>query len=295
MGHVFLSAIEQSLLFIPFTLGVFISYRILRISDLTVDGTYVLGASIFAVSVTSGMDPFVSTFFSAFLGALVGVLVALIQEYLPISPLLVGILAAFMLYSINMQIMGQPNISLLNTPSIFSKMEGFFPSDQSHMASLFFIAFICVVGLSFLLHSQIGMKLRAFGENPLLLSVLSFRPIIYRMIGLGLANGLVALSGATMAQAGGFADCNMGIGMALIGITTVIISEKLYMALFRKQHAHSFFSIQLTLSIGGCFLYFLMLNIFQFMGINPINVNLLMGFVLLILMSMTKESSTNMR
>ena len=267
--HIFLAILEQGLLLLPLVLGVYLSYRILKVTDLTVDGTYVLGAAVFARMIDFGVLVALSS--SILAGAFIGVLVGLMQRRGRVSDLVVGILASFMLYSANLQILGRPNISLIGKASLLSEA-----GLNDWIIMLVIISAALVLGLLFLLRSRFGLFLRAFGHNQKLLNILGQPAENYRIFGLSLSNALAALSGALTAEVNCFADINMGLGVALVGIGAVVIGGHI---LIKPQE--NFAAIR---GIASCFigimLYFLCLNGLLMAGINPVNLKLILGLVL---------------
>jgi putative tryptophan/tyrosine transport system permease protein len=278
MIDILVSAFGQSLLFFPLALGIYISYVILRATDLTVDGSFVLGAAIFARLLTAQM-PFGIAFLAAGVGgALAGMGVALIQYKGRINSLLAGILALFMLYSINFDVMGRPNIDLL----------GLMDMTQAWWFSGVFVAGLTIL-LGLLLMTRYGLVLRAFGEHQPLLRRLGHRIEYYRFAGFALSNALVAWCGALTAQVNGYADLGMGFGMALTGIGTVVIGRQILKPFYHQHRFH------LPLEFGGCVigvcLYFFAINQFLAWGVNPINLKLLLGLILVFFLRVTAKNS----
>lgn len=267
---IFFTAAEQSLLLLPLVFGVYISYRILKVTDLTVDGTYVLGAAVFAVSIDSGQVK--ALILSIIAGAFVGVCVGLMQRHNRVSDLVVGILASFMLYSINLQVLGRPNISLIGKDTILS-----YTSGDQWIIPLLVINFLLALFLIILLRSEFGLLLRAFGHNQRLLTILGKPAELYRILGLALSNCLAALSGALTAQANGFSDINMGLGVALISIGAVVIGTHI---LNRQETFQA--SKALIACAFGIFLYFMCLGSLLKAGINPANLKFVLGAILFV-------------
>lgn len=261
--------LEQGLLMLPLVFGIYISYCILKITDLTVDGTFVLGAVIFARTLEFGVFSAIAC--SMLGGAIVGVLVSIMQKHNKVSDLVVGILASFMLYSINLNILGRPNISLIDKENILT-VTGI----EQWISILAIIACILITIITFVLKSNIGLYFRAFGYNKKLLNILGKPTEFYRMLGLSLSNSLASLSGALTAQVNCFADINMGIGVALVGIGAVVIGQHL------SNSANKAFTAMkdLLLCFIGILLYFLSMNLLLIIGINPINLKLILGLLL---------------
>lgn len=278
---ILLTALSQSMLFFPLALGIYISYVILRATDLTVDGSFVLGAAIFARLLTAGTPIGIAFLAAGAGGALAGMGVSLIQYKGRINSLLAGILALFMLYSINFDVMGRPNIGLFN--------------DNMTSNWVFVGIFVAVltVLLSLLLMTRFGLVLRAFGDHQQLLRRLGHRIEYYRFVGFALSNALVAWCGAMTAQINGYADLGMGFGMALTGIGTVVIGRQLLKPFYQQHRFH------LPLEFGGCVigvcLYFLAINEFLAWGVNPINLKLLLGIILIFFLRLTAKDGVSVK
>jgi putative ABC transport system permease protein len=214
--NILLISLEQSLVFLPLVFGMYLSYRILKITDLTVDGTYVLGGAVFARTLEYGV--LLAMLFAVIAGIVVGKIVALMQRHNQVNDLIVGVLASFMLYSINLQILGRPNISLLDKPNLLTIF-----GITNWIIILVIIGISLIVVLVILLNSKFGLLLRAFGQDQKLLSILGKHAEKYRIFGLALSNMLASITGVLAAQINGFADINMGFGVALVGIGAIVI------------------------------------------------------------------------
>jgi putative ABC transport system permease protein len=241
---------EAGIIYAIMALGVYLSFRILDFPDLTVDGSFVTGASISAVMITSGVNPFIATIAGFFAGFIAGCITGLLHTIGKINNLLAGILMMIALYSINLRIMGRSNIPLLNQDTAFTKIAGFFqkfgidsflnrlltniglgdsiPETWGILISMIIVTFIIKLLSDWFLQTEIGLAVRATGDNKRMIRSLSANTNLLVILGLGLSNGLVALSGALIAQEGGFADVGMGIGMIIIGLASVIIGEALF-------------------------------------------------------------------
>lgn len=264
-------ALEQSFLILPLILGMYISYEIMKITDLTVDGTYVLGAGIFARTIDFGLFP--ALIFSMLAGMIVGSIVSFMQKNDRIDSLIAGILASFMLYSVNLRILRRHNISILGTPTILSLF-----NLENWLIPLTIINCIIIISLVFLLNGRLGLLLRAFGYNKNLLGILGKRPEVYRTIGLALSNGFAALTGALAAQVNGFADINMGIGLALTSVGAIVIGLHIFRG--NPQYFHIF--MQVIACFVGIFFYFVSLSSILHIGIDPVNLKLVLGVILFI-------------
>lgn len=218
--------IEQGLVFGLLAMGVYLTFRILDFPDLTVEGSFPLGASVAAVLIINGMNPFLATFFAFIAGVLAGMITGIINTKLKIAGLLAGILTMTSLYSINLRIMGRSNIPLLRETTILTIIEKWGFPDR-YIALTVFAVLVLLVKLliDYFLYTEIGMAIRAAGDSPVMIESLGVNTDQIKILGLGLSNGLVALSGALTCQYQGFTDAGMGIGMIVVGLASVIIGE----------------------------------------------------------------------
>lgn len=214
-------AIELGLIYGLVALGVYLTFRIINFPDLTVDGTFPLGAAIVALLLTKGMHPFLATFFAMGGGFIAGAVTGFLNVSFRIMGLLAGILSMTALYSINIRIMGRPNIALLDINTLFS-------TRFSPIWLLFAIAFVCFFGLLRFLRSQYGLALRASGMNPRMSRAYGVDVGKTTILALALSNSLVALAGALFAQVQGFADVSLGTGTIISGLAAVIIGEAIF-------------------------------------------------------------------
>lgn len=230
MVSILIHAAEQGLAYGIAALGVFITYRILNFPDLTVDGSFVAGAAIASsLLVLRGFDPMLVLLIAFGAGCLAGMVTGLLNTKLGITDLLAGVLSMIMLYSINLRIMGRPNISLLRVDTITRTINDTFPTLGS-AAVLVFIALgvlIIKLGLDFFFKTEIGLALRATGDNEAMITAQGVNTKTMKVAGLVLSNGLVALSGGLVAQYSGFADIGMGVGTIITGLAAVIIGGSL--------------------------------------------------------------------
>lgn len=217
MNSLIITSIEQGLIFGILAMGVLLTYKILDIADLTVEGSFPFGAFIFAKLVTSGLNPIASTLLSFLFGTLAGLLTAIFFTKLKIKPLLSGILTMTILYSVNLKTNGKANIPLFSHASIYDL--------GPIMITLIIIALIIKVTLDSFLKTEIGYLLIATGDNESLVKSLGKNSNNYKILGLMLANGLVALSGALMAQYQGFVDITMGSSIIVVALASIIIGD----------------------------------------------------------------------
>lgn len=226
----FIPAIEQGLIYGLMTLGVYISFRVLSFPDLSVDGTFPLGAAVGAALIVSGHDPFIACLVAMVAGAVAGAFTGILATKFRIQGLLAGVLTMTMLYSLNLRIMGRPNIPLLGRPSALRVAIGFLGLPRPWGLAIF--AGILALGIKALLdlffRTELGVAMRATGDNPSMVQAFGMNPETVVILGLALSNGLVALSGALAAQYSGFADVGMGVGTIVAGLASVIVGEMIF-------------------------------------------------------------------
>ncbi|MFB9279878.1 ABC transporter permease [Cohnella cellulosilytica] len=218
-------AIALGLMFALMALGVYITFRILDFPDLTVDGSFAMGGGIAAIMISQGYPPVLATLAAFGGGLLAGVCTGLLHTKGKVNGLLAGILMMIALHSINLRIMGRPNVSIVNTDTLISsivKPVGLF------ILVMGIAVLIVKLLLDVFLHTDIGLALRATGDNERMIRSFGANTDVAKILGVSLSNGLVALSGALIAQQGGFADVTMGVGMIVIGLASVIIGEAIF-------------------------------------------------------------------
>lgn len=223
--------LNEGLIYGILALGVFITFRILDFPDLTVDGSFPFGAAIAASAIVGGISFPVAILLALLGGALAGLVTALIHNKLGVPNLLAGILTMTMLYSVNIRVLGnRANVPLLNVSTAFTLMGSW--SKRLGMASeygnLFFL--LLFIGLIILLldlffHTDLGLTMGAMGNNPQMVISQGVNPELMKIIGLALSNGLVGVAGALSAQFQGFADANLGQGIVISGLASVMIGE----------------------------------------------------------------------
>jgi len=225
---VFYGAIVLGLIYSLMVLGVFLTFRVLNFPDLTVDGSITLGAAAAASLIVSGINPAAATLVAPFAGAAAGLVTGTLHTKFSIPPLLAGILTMIGLYSINLRIMGRPNLPLLRQPTVFEYLSqvGFSPRHSEFTLSLL-VALVLVLVLYYFLQTEMGQALRATGDNEIMMRSLGVNTDRMKILGLSISNAIVALCGAILAQYQGFADISMGIGMIIAGLASVIVGEVL--------------------------------------------------------------------
>jgi len=221
-----LHALEQGLVFGIMVLGVFITYKILDFPDLTVEGSFPLGAAVVAKVIFSGGSPLWGTVIAMIAGALAGLITGILHTKLKLTNLLSGILTMTLLYSVNLRIMGRPNIPLLGKVTLLGEIKNIFPDVSMDYLIPFFFLFLVVIlkfMIDYFLSTEIGLTIIATGDNEQMIKSLGVNTDFTKIMGLCLSNALVGLSGALFAQYSGFADVNMGLGTVVSGLACVII------------------------------------------------------------------------
>ncbi|MBT3205106.1 MAG: ABC transporter permease [Gammaproteobacteria bacterium] len=226
----FLGAIESGLIFALVALGIYLSFRVLEFPDLTVDGSFPLGAAVSATLIVSGWNPWLATGVAILAGAMAGILTGWLNVQLKILNLLASILTMIALYSINLRIMGRPNVALLGEETILTPIENFgngfdIPFYVSTPIVFVIIVVICTLALLKFLNSETGLALRATGANARMARAQGVKTSWMILIGMALSNALVALAGSLFAQSQGSADVTMGVGVIVVGLASVIGGE----------------------------------------------------------------------
>lgn len=268
---IILKAIELGLIFSILSLGVYISFRVLNVPDLTVDGSFATGCAVCAVMTIAG-HPYLGLLLAFVAGGLCGMVTAFLQTKMHMQPLLAGILTMVALYSINLRIMsGAPNISLFSTNTLFTLI------DSELLILLIFSLVIGFVLFGFF-KTNLGLMLRATGDNEVMVRSSSINVDRMKFIGMALSNGIVALSGALLAQYQNFADITSGTGMMVLGLAGIIIGE----ALLRKRTI----GFGITSAIIGACIYRLLYQFALQFGIPATDMNLMSAILVAITISL---------
>lgn len=266
----FLGGIENGLIYALVALGVLISFRILDFPDLTADGSFPLGAVVFAVSVGAGVNPWLACLFGAAAGAAAGMATAWLHVSLKILPLLASILVMVALYSVNLRITGgTPNIPLLDSPSVFSPFLESDAANQFWIQPLIISVFVIAakILLDWFFNTKTGLAVRSTGVNARMARAQGVATSKMIVLGMALSNALIALGGALFAQTNGNADLASGIGTIVIGLAAVIIGENLLPA---KR------IVFVTLSaIIGAIIYRLLVTLALGIGVKSSDLNLI--------------------
>jgi len=258
-------------------IGVYITFRVLAFPDLTVDGSFPLGGAVAAILIVNGVNPWLATLIALGAGLCAGLATSLLNTKLRINALLSGILMMVALYSINLMVMGRSNIPLLRQVTVFDHVSQFFRIESNTVLSIVFMVILTTVVLAILnwfLRTEVGLALRATGENEQMVRGLGGDTDMTTILGVSISNGLVALSGALIAQNQGFSDVGMGIGMIVMGLASVIIGE----GLFRPRGV----TAVLFAVVGGTFAYRLFLGIaLRYNWVSPSNLKLITALLVI--------------
>jgi putative ABC transport system permease protein len=233
----FLGAIEIGLIFALVALGVFLSFRVLNFPDLTVDGSFPLGAATVATLIVSGMNPALATLIAVAAGAIAGLTTAWLNVRFGILHLLASILTMIALFSINLRIMGKPNVALINQDTVINLFTFLSPTIAAmgmpvratlKVVALAVIVLIVGLALGRFLKTEFGLAMRATGANARMARAQGVSTGMHIYVGMALSNALVALAGALFAQTAGFADVTVGTGTIVSGLAAVILGETLF-------------------------------------------------------------------
>lgn len=222
------SAIELGLIYSLVSMGLYVSFRILNIADLTVDGSFTLGAAVAATSAAMG-HPILGIFLAILAGGCAGFVTAFLQTKLKVQPILAGILTMTALYTINLMVMGnRANLAITRSDTVFVMIQQFFSKHAGALVLAGAVIVVVVVLLILFLGTQLGLSIRATGDNEDMVRSSSINPDFTKTVGLCVANAMVSLSGALIAHYQGSADVSMGIGMVIIGLASLIIGEIIF-------------------------------------------------------------------
>ncbi|WP_421723088.1 ABC transporter permease [Bauldia sp.] len=224
-------ATELGLVYAFVGLGVYLSFRILDFPDLTVDGSFPLGAAVTAVLIVAGINPWVATGAAIIAGCCAGLVTAFLNVRFKILHLLASILTMIALFSINIRIMGRPNVPILNQETVLTPFYDL--GLQSYLVRPLFLAvlvIVAVLALAWFLSTDFGLAMRATGANSQMARAQGVSTNLYIYVGMALSNGLVGLAGALFAQTNGFADVTSGVGTIVVGLAAVIVGETLFRA-----------------------------------------------------------------
>lgn len=274
----FIGTLEQGLIFAIGALGVYITYSILDFPDLSVDGTFSLGAAITIASILKGTNPLLSLGLAFIGGAIAGLVTGILHVKVKITNLLSGILVMIALYSINLRIMGKANLPMFDNVSIFS-------SNISIVVILALITLIFKLLMDILFKTKFGLILRATGDNDTLVTSLGVNKGTMKIVGLMISNGLVAASGAIMAQYQSFSDISMGNGFIVVALASIILGQ----SVFKKSRILK----GTTVVIIGAFFYKLSVSVALNLGFPPTDLKLITSSIVVIAIIMNNNNVLN--
>lgn len=273
MTTALMGSFESGIIFSLMALGVYLTFRILSFPDLTVDGSFTTGGAVAAAMIVAGYHPLLATLSAVIAGCLAGMITGLLHTKGKINPLLSGILSMIALYSINLRIMGKANIGLLGEETLFSQVTSIFSNPFTIIITMAILILIVKKVIDWFLDTEIGLSIRATGDNEKMIRSFSANTDNTKVTGLAISNGLVAMSGALMAQYQGFSDVSMGIGMIVIGLASVIIGE----AIFGNKNIR-----RATLAvIGGAIIYRIIVALALRVGLNPSDMKLMTALIVI--------------
>lgn len=269
--NLIMTTLEQGLIYALLGTGIYITFKILNIADLTVEGTFPMGALVTAGLISIGVHPLLATLLACLSGMLPGLVTALLTIKLKIDNLLAGILTMTMLYSINLKINNKPNIPLLDVKTIFD----LFNTGNTYIDKILILVIIVIIGkfaLDLFMKTKMGYMLIVTGDNKSLVKSLGQNPNKYTIIGLMISNAYVALSGSLLAQSMKFADVQMGAGIIVIALASVIIG----LTTFRNTDINGS-----TRAIIGAIIYKIIGTIAIQAGLNPNDLKLINGLIVI--------------
>jgi putative ABC transport system permease protein len=269
-------------------LGVLISFRFFRFPDLTAEGSYPLGGAVAASLLVAGVDPVLATLAAVAAGVIAGMATALIHTKLRINNIVAGIIVMTALYTVNLRVMGRANISLLSVRTLFDDAAGAFGiGDQGETLVTIVLTLLLLVlagaALAWFMHTDLGLAVRATGENQAMIRSLGVDTDRTKLIGLGLSNGAIALSGALVAQDHGFADIGMGIGILVTGAAAVMIGE----ALFGDGSIERW----VIATMVGVLIYRFLVALALRVGLEPVDLKLITAALLLLALALPRLRS----
>jgi putative tryptophan/tyrosine transport system permease protein len=271
-----LNVLEQGALAGFLGLGVLVSFRFFRFPDLTAEGSYPLGGAVAASLLVAGAGPVLATLAAIAAGVTAGMTTALIHTKLRINNIIAGIIVMTALYTVNLRVMGRANISLLSVQTLFDQATTVLGASEAAVTIVLTALLLALAGtaLAWFMHTDLGLAVRATGENEAMIRSLGVDTDRTKLIGLGLSNGAIALSGALVAQDHGFADIGMGIGILVTGAAAVMIGE----ALFGDGSIERW----VVATIVGVLIYQLLVALALRVGLAPTDLKLITAVLLLL-------------
>lgn len=287
MSAFYLTALQIALCLGPMAMGIFISMKVFNIPDITTDGSYTLGATVTAVLLTASTPVWIALPISIMAGSLAGTFTGLIHTKLGIDALLSGILVMTAMYSVNLMILGRSNIPLIDIDSIFNKLP-FSPVEQYNqlLVALLFVAVLLSL-IIYLLRTDFGIAMRATGNNPIMTKAMGVNNDRIKIIGLAMSNGLTATSGFLVAQYQGFTDINMGIGIVITGLGSVLIADTI-----KNWTGIRKIGKQIMLVVIGCILFQAVLAFTLSIGIDPNLLKMVTALFVLFIVALPRISKS---
>ena len=287
MGSFYLTALQMALCLGPMAMGIFITMKVFNIPDITTDGSYTLGAVVTTVLLTAGIPLWIVLPVSIAAGALAGTFTGFIHTKLGIDALLSGILVMTALYSVNLIILGRSNIPLIGTASIFDILPFSIISALGALIVAFVFVSILLFIIIYLLRTDFGIAMRATGNNPVMTKAMGINNDRIKIIGLAMANGLTATSGFLVAQYQGFADINMGIGIVITGLGSVLIADAIRLWTGIRKVGP-----QIMLVLMGCMVFQAVLAFTLSVGVDPNLLKMVTAVFVLIIVALPKLSKS---
>ncbi len=286
-------ALSQGILWGLMALGVYITFRLLDIADLTVDGSFATGGAVCAVCLVNGVNPILALILSTIAGFIAGWITGVLHTKCQIPAILAGILTQIGLYSINLRIMGRSNTPLLQYDNVFSQLEELTGLSSNWVVLIIglIVTILVIVALYWYFGTEIGSSIRATGNNEQMVRALGVNTNVTKTLGLMISNGLIALSGALVTQQQGYADVRMGIGAIVIGLASIVIGE----VIFGHKGA---FGTRLTSIVVGSVIYRIIVAVVLQMGLNTDDLKLLTAILVAIALTvpivMNKQKQLSM-
>jgi putative tryptophan/tyrosine transport system permease protein len=279
----YLTAFQLALCLSPMCMGIFITMKIFKIPDITTDGSYTLGAAVTAILLSRHLPLYVVLPLSVGMGAIAGMLTGIIHTKLKIDALLAGILVMTGLYSVNLIILGRSNVPLIDVRTLFNSLH-FFSNDVYNAFAIGLLAIILLGGLlTYLLKTDFGIAMRAVGNSESMTSALGINNDRIKITGLAIANAFTALSGYLVAQYQGFSDINMGIGIVITGLGSVLIGDAI-----RTWLSVLSIGAQIVLVVAGSILFQLVLAVTLAAGVDPNLLKLITAAFVLVIVALPR-------
>lgn len=287
--QVLISTFSQGLIWTVLTLGVFITFRILNFADMTAEGSLTFGGSICAALMIRGINPFLSLLIAGILASLAGLITGILHTKFKIQAILSGILTMIALYSVNIRIMGKANLSLLGKNTIFSIFNNIFPVlKNDSVLKIFFIGliicFIFIFVLNLFFKTQLGLAIRATGDNEQMMRALGGNTDFKKILALMISSFLCGISGALIAQSQGYSDVNMGTGSIVIALASIVIGEAFLNFIKLKNKILS----SLICMVLGSVMYRIIIFIVLNLGMNPSDLKLFTACITAVLLGLPK-------